>query len=221
MVNIYSLHGWGSSPNDDFFPWLKKEIELNGYGFVAPHLPERYLPDNNLISTLDNIIGRPNKNDYFIGHSAGAHLFLRYCEYLSSRYSRKVEIGGMILVAPFQKVNFKAVKAGIIQKLLNSNDEQAIENSTEIIDNIKKVSDSWGKTPIYWEKIRGVSPNNICLFSTDDPFIFQNEHSIFEKALMAEIRIFKNAGHFNLKDGFDTFEDLSDILFNMISKNNF
>ncbi len=219
MVNIYSLHGWGSSPEEGFFPWLRKETKLKGYNFIAPNLPERYVPEDNLISMLDSMIGKPNKNDYFVGHSAGAHLFLRYCEYLNFRYSKKTQIGGMVLVAPFHKVNFKAVKAGIIKKLLDSNDEFAINNSTEIIANAKKVSDTWGETPIYWKKIREVSQKNICLFSNNDPFVFQKEHSIFEKALLADIKIFENAGHFNSRDGFDKFKYLRNILFDMISKN--
>jgi len=46
-IKVVLVHGWMGSPNDDFFPWLIKEVESEGYKVIAPSLP-----DTNIVSIL-------------------------------------------------------------------------------------------------------------------------------------------------------------------------
>lgn len=76
---IYIVHGWASHPDDCWMPWLKKELEKRGHSVFAPKMPNPKFPDiNEWVGVLSDIVGLPDKDTYFVGHSLGCYIILKY-----------------------------------------------------------------------------------------------------------------------------------------------
>lgn len=95
MKNAIILHGWGNNSNDNWFPWLKTELEKRGWKVWIPDLPHTERPD---VTNWDPFILKGweiNKDTVLIGHSAGS------VEALSILSQINLKIEKAILVAGF------------------------------------------------------------------------------------------------------------------------
>jgi predicted alpha/beta hydrolase family esterase len=82
MKKALMLHAWYSSPEDGWYPWLKKELEKKGYQVFLPDLPTMRsdLPKMELqLKKIDRTLSL-DKNTVVIGHSLGGVLALRLAE---------------------------------------------------------------------------------------------------------------------------------------------
>lgn len=78
MKKALILICWYGAPEDNWFPWLKNELEKKGYEVSVPDLPTigTDLPDmEQMLKTL-----KVDKDTVVIGHSLGAVLGLRLAE---------------------------------------------------------------------------------------------------------------------------------------------
>ncbi len=95
---IIIVHGFASSPKMYWFPWLKKELEKAGHKVEAPQMPDPFTPViEEWIPFLSKVVGIPDENTFFIGHSIGCQAIIRYLETLPA----ETRVGGAIFVAPF------------------------------------------------------------------------------------------------------------------------
>ena len=93
---VVLVHGWQSSPDDCWFPWLRGELLARGFTVIAPAFPNPREPDSALwVHTLTGAVGEADCNTHFIGHSLGGFIVLKYLEGLSPG-SR---VGGVLAVA--------------------------------------------------------------------------------------------------------------------------
>lgn len=182
MSNVFIIHGSYGNPQENWFPWLKKELEKVGQKVFVPQFP---IPESNKknpawgghnlkkwIETLEHYNKYIDKNTIFVAHSRGC-LFTYH--FLSSL---PVPIRATFLVAPW--INYRWYPEGW----------------TEI--------DSFHKEPFNWEKIRKGSKYFEVYQSTNDDTPVLEGQEIADK-LKAKIVIVKNAGHFNTKAGYTTF----------------
>lgn len=92
------IHGWGGTPNEGWLPWLKTELESRGWEVIAPQMPNANKPQlEEWLEKLDEVVGEPDQNTYFVGHSLGCYTFLKYIE----RLKPEQKIGGGVMVAGF------------------------------------------------------------------------------------------------------------------------
>lgn len=92
------VHGWTGSPDRDWLPWLKSEMEKKGWEVVAPTLPNTNNPKlHEWLQSLTQVSGEVDEATYIIGHALGCITTLRFLENLSEGKS----IGGAVLVAGF------------------------------------------------------------------------------------------------------------------------
>lgn len=95
---IILVHGFASSPAMYWFPWLKEELEKAGHRVEAPQMPDPFTPMiEEWVPFLSKVVGEPDEDTIFIGHSIGCQAIIRYLETLPE--GKKV--GGAIFVAPF------------------------------------------------------------------------------------------------------------------------
>lgn len=91
---VFIVHGWGGYPKEGWFPWLKKELIDKGFVVKVPAMPDTENPRiDKWVSYLADLVGEPDKNTYFIGHSIGCQTILRYLETID------IPIGGALFVA--------------------------------------------------------------------------------------------------------------------------
>lgn len=82
MKKALILECWYGSPTGDWYPWLKAELEKNGYEVWVPQIPtfEGNAPD---LETAIKFIAEKNfvdKDTVVIGHSLGTLLTMRLAE---------------------------------------------------------------------------------------------------------------------------------------------
>ncbi|KKU21207.1 MAG: hypothetical protein UX31_C0020G0013 [Candidatus Nomurabacteria bacterium GW2011_GWA1_46_11] len=72
MKRVFIIHRWDGNPTEDWYQWLKKELEGRGFEVFVPAMPE---PDEPKIETwipfLSQLVGTPDANTFFVGHSIG------------------------------------------------------------------------------------------------------------------------------------------------------
>ena len=92
------IHCWEGTPEYCWYPWAKDQLEQNGFEVVVPQFPDTKMPNlNKWLPTLQEVIGKPDRNLYLIGHSTGCITILRYLESLKGLD----QVGGVVLVAGF------------------------------------------------------------------------------------------------------------------------
>lgn len=80
-ANVVIVHGWDASPTANWFVWLKKILEEDGFYCVVPDMPESALPKldawiHHLKTTIEKL--PRNKKLILIGHSLGCITIAHY-----------------------------------------------------------------------------------------------------------------------------------------------
>ena len=96
--NFVLLHCFGGSPNDDFFPWLKKELEKHGYKVQVPLLPHSDKSRANEKDDMDVFWKKVklDKNTIIVAHSLGSVIALKALEKLKHPIRKLVLAGGFL-----------------------------------------------------------------------------------------------------------------------------
>jgi predicted alpha/beta hydrolase family esterase len=102
---VFLIHGWHGNPDENWFPWLKTELEKRGIEVISPQMPSKDWPiKEEWVAKIKEVVGKPDDETYFVGHSLGCISILRYLEGLDY----DVDIGGVVFVAGFSKSIGKA-----------------------------------------------------------------------------------------------------------------
>lgn len=166
MKRIIIIHGWSGSPNDNWLPWLKSELEKLGHEVLVPSMPDS---DNPIIETwihfMSEVVGTPDTNTYFVGHSIGCQAILRYLETINQ------SVGGAIFVSGWFNLE-------------NMEDEEE-----------ERIAKPWIETPILLEKVKSILPKSTLIISDNDPYgAFEENKRKFSEIVTNEI-ILPNADH--------------------------
>lgn len=169
---VFIIHGWDGYPEEGWFPWLKKELEAKGFTVFVPQLPKPDEPRiNNWVPKLKEIVGSPDEQTYFVGHSMGCQTIVRYLETLSEN----TKIGGVVFVA------------GFFRHLTN------LEND----DVVRSVSQEWLTAPLNFDTVKTHLKKSIAIFSDNDPYVPIDNKEDFANSLGSKIVIEHNKGHFS------------------------
>ena len=179
MKRVFIIHRWSGGSQDDWRPWIKTELEKLGYQVFVPQMPDHETPVmETWVGELNRLVGTPDKDTYFIGHSIGCQAILRYLE------TREEQVGGAVFVAGW--FNLK-----------NLEDREA-----------EQVAKPWIVTPtnpINPVKIKAVCPKSTLIISDNDPYDCLEENKKGFEALGSKIIVVPNAGHFTAEDGYKEF----------------
>lgn len=177
---VFIIHGWGGNPNEAWQAWIREELEKKGYEVVAPQIPNAEEPKmEEWIPFVSDLVGEPDENTFFIGHSIGCQTIMRYLEKI---YPQK--IGGVVFVAGwFNLVNLSG-------------------------PNEERIAKPWIEAPIDFEKVKSATKNILVLLSDNDRWVPLSDKEIFEEKLGAKV-IVKHLGHFTEDDpGADKLPDV-------------
>ena len=179
MKSAYIIHCWGGSPKDNWYPWLKKKLEKEGFKVKVPNMPNTDEPKiEEWVPFLKKLIKNPNKDTYLIGHSVGCQTIMRYLESLKENE----KVGGVLFVAGWFTL-----------KGLESKESEDIARP-------------WVETEIDIKKVKSNANKFVAIFSDDDPFVPIENEKMFKTKLDAKTIILKKQDHFvgkELGEGFD------------------
>ena len=169
---VYIIHGWEGYPEENWFPWLKHEVEAKGFEVQVPQMPDADSPRiNKWIPALAQIVKNPDVDTYFVGHSMGCQAIARYLEALPEG----IKIGGVIFVA------------GFFKRLTGLGEEPDYE----------EVEKDWMKTPIDFDKIKIHFEQSVAIFSDNDPYVPLDNQDDFRGKLGSKIIIQHKMNHFS------------------------
>jgi len=169
---VFIVHGWDGNPNEAWLSWLRRELEKRNIKVVVPQIPNTEEPKiSEWVSYLTELVGVPDEETYFVGHSIGCQTILRYLETISPK-----KVGGVICVAGWFRL-------------------ENLEGPAE-----EAIAKPWIETTINFKKVKNATSNIIAIFSENDPFVPLSDKDIFKKELGAEIIVEKNKGHFTEDD---------------------
>lgn len=187
MKRIYIIHGWDGYPEECWFPWLKKQMESQGFRVEVPAMPNPEEPKiEEWVPFLADSVREPDDETFFVGHSIGNQTILRYLE----RLPEDIKVGGVVMVAPWMN-------------LIEYEDAEE-----------ERIAKPWVETPIDWQKVLDHTTNFTSIFSTNDDCVPLSDKDIFEKNLGSKIIIEENKGHFSGGDGISELESVKKSLLN-------
>ena len=174
MKRVFIIHGWSGSPRSDWLPWLAGGLRADEFQVTVPEMPNNDTPKiDEWVPFLSDLIGKADKDTYFVGHSIGCQTILRYLEGLDE----DVRVGGIVFVAPWFHL-----------RNLSGEEEE-------------KIAEPWIKTPIDFSKVKSHCRDFIAIFSDNDPFVPLTDKELFEKNLGAKTTVLNNLGHMSTEDG--------------------
>ena len=174
MKNALILHGAGNNHEGNWFPWLKKELEKQGYEAWVPDLPDSEKPNKKawLETIFSNKQWNFNDETVLAGHSAGAALILRILETLPPG----IKIHKAVLVAgptDFGKY------------------PEYVHYRKDLV-----------KDPFHWDKIKNSCASFYFFASDNDPYDCGiDKAQLMQKHLGGELLFRLGEGHFNLEKG--------------------
>lgn len=183
MKKVIIVHRWAGGSKDDWRPWLKDELEKLGCRVFVPQMPDTDEPViEKWVNKLVEVVGQPDADTYFVGHSIGCQTILRYLEKMNT------PVGGAVFVAGWFNLE-------------NLEDEDA-----------KEIARPWIETPIDLAKVKSVLPVATLIISENDPYgCLEENRQKFSEIVTKEI-VIPSAGHFTTEDGYEKFPVVLDEL---------
>ncbi|MDD3190133.1 MAG: alpha/beta hydrolase [Candidatus Pacebacteria bacterium] len=97
MKNVFIIHGAYGSSKENWFPWLKDELERNNYQVFVPNFPT---PAGQSLGNWLKVIGEYgyyiNKETIFIGHILGPVFILSVLEKLEKPIKACFFVSGFV-----------------------------------------------------------------------------------------------------------------------------
>lgn len=178
MKNAIIIHGTEGHPQENWFPWLKHELEQRGYEVSVPQFPSPPVVAAKLdewFDVLDDYKDKINEDTLLIGHSLGGVFTLRILEKLEHPVKGAIMVGAPIGERP----------------ILNYDRDVAFSGFD-----------------FDWETIKQNASRFVVFQSDDDPYVGIENGKKLAENLGVELNFVPNAGHFNAKAGYTTFPEL-------------
>lgn len=171
------------TPEDNWFPWLKAELEKQGKKCTVPQFPFGELQNyDSWKAELDKYLekGEINENTIFVAHSIAPIFIIKYI------LEKQINVFGIVSVSG---ANHIVTPYGEYNKL----------NRSFFVDG------DIGQINKY---VRFV----YCLYSDDDPYIPFDALDKFAKDVLAEKCVIKSGGHLNSESGYLRFDKLLEVI---------
>ena len=176
--NVFIFHGTEGYPEENWFPWMKEQLEEKGCKVFVPQFPSPPLVPAKIsewLEVMNKYEQYIDENTILIGHSLGGVFALRILEQLKHPVRAVFLVGTPIGVKPI--ANYDR------------------DNSFSGFD-------------FNWSTIQSNSKHFDVFQSDNDPYVSLGNGKQLAKELGVELTFIPNAGHFNTPAGYTKFPDL-------------
>lgn len=174
-MNVFIFHGTKSTPKNNWFPYLERELKSLGIDVVVPQFST---PDGqnetNWLKTFEPYQKQVNDQTVFIGHSMGATLALRLLE------KRTTPILASILAAPFY-------------------------DELHLGEEFDRLLRSFINHPFDWDKIKNNCARFVIFDGDNDPYVPLKQPQFIAQKLGAKLNIIPGGKHLNGEAGWFEF----------------
>ena len=177
-TNVFIFHGTEGYPEENWFPWLKQELEKANYNVIVPQFPTPPVVAAKIsewFDVLKKYEKQIDENTIFIGHSLGGIFTLRILEKLTHPIRATFLVGTAIGIQPI--INYKR-------------------------------DQNFSGFDFNWDKIKSEAKHFEVFHSDNDPYVGLKNGEELAKNLGVELTFIPNAGHFNTKAGYTKFKAL-------------
>ena len=175
---VFIFHGTEGFPEENWFPWLKQELEKENCTVFVPQFPSPPVVPAKIaewFDVLEEYKKHINEDTILIGHSLGGIFTLRILEKLSHPVRAAFFIGAPIGVQPI------------------ANYERDRRFSGFVFD---------------WATMKKNARHFSVYHSDDDPYVCLKNGKELAAHLGILLSFVPHAGHFNTKSGYTAFEEL-------------
>ena len=176
----FIIHGYLSSPNEAWLPWLHGELEERGYLVCRPYMPHPERPViSEWIGFLSKLVGEPDDGTVLIGHSLGCQGVLRYLETVG---------------AAGKSVAKTVLVAGIFPTGMSPPDADMETGGDSALD-------PWFSRGLDPAKVKKAAGSCTVILSDNDPYIeVEWAKAVFRATIDPKIIVEHGLGHFNEDD---------------------
>ena len=174
--NVFIFHGTEGYPEENWFPWLKQELEKENCNVIVPQFPTPPVIAAKIsewFEVLKQYEQFIDENTILIGHSLGGIFNLRLLEKLEHPVKAAIFVGTPIGVLP----------------VLNYERDHRFSGFN-----------------FNWKAIIKKANHFLVFQSDNDPYVCLGNGEQLAKNLNVLLTFVPSAGHFNTKSGYTTFE---------------
>lgn len=191
QTNAFIFHGTEGYPEENWFPWLKKELEQKDCKVFVTQFPSPPVVPAKIAEWFEVLKGYEqniNANTILIGHSLGGIFTLRILEKIEAPVKAAIFIGTPIGVKP----------------ILNYDRDKAFSGFS-----------------FDWDEIKNKAKHFVVYQSDNDPYVGVENGKELARKLGVKLSFIPNAGHFNFnkKAGYTKFQKLLDNVSPILSGN--
>lgn len=183
MPNVFIIHGAYGSPEENWIPWLRGELEEIGCTVFVPAFPT---PGGQMLGSWLRVFEKfeqhVDRDTILVGHSIGSAFVLNILQRLEK------EVKAAFLVAPFVT--------------------PVIDPKNEVTD----INRTFYEKKFDWEKIKKNCKYIYAIASDNDPYVSLDIAERVSKPLGVTLTMIEGGGHFNAKAGFTKFPQLLDMI---------
>src|SRR3989344_7908323 len=176
MKTVIVIHGTEGYPEENWFPWLKQELEKRSYEVFVPQFPSPPKVPAKISEWFDVLKKYNqyiNEDTILIGHSLGGIFTLRILERLKHPVKAAFFIGTPIGVRP----------------ILNYDRDSSFSGFS-----------------FDWKSILKKANHVEVFQSDNDPYVSLGNGEQLAKNLKVTLNFVPNAGHFNARAGYTRFD---------------
>ncbi|MGD9680933.1 MAG: RBBP9/YdeN family alpha/beta hydrolase [Candidatus Obscuribacterales bacterium] len=174
-MRIIVIHGSYGSPEGNWFPWLKRELESSGHQVLIPRFPTP--GDQSLTiwkAVLADEVERIDSSCILIGHSIGAGFVLNILEDLAS-----------------EPVRASCLIAGFLGDLG--------------LPDFDSINNSFVNRDFDWARIKASAGDLLVMSGDNDPYVPLDRGKELAERLSVSLEIVPGGGHLNAESGFTSF----------------
>lgn len=173
------IHGTKGSPDINWFPWLKAQLEQRGHTVIAPHFPKLDEQNfDNWSKVAKAALGETPANQVIlVGHSIGAAFVLRLAE-----LAHQTPFFATFSVCPF------------IQNLG--------------LPEYDRLNQTFVEHTFDWTKVKNGAGHLFLYAGDNDPYVPLAYSQDIAYQLNNDLNVIHGGGHLNGEFGYDKFEGL-------------
>lgn len=105
MPKAFLFHGTGGHSKENWFPWMKTQLEERGYETVIPDFPDSDSPlPEKWYPVIDDLVDQVESDSIVIGHSLGGLIAFRFLERINTKINLAVAVSPTLGIMPIKYI---------------------------------------------------------------------------------------------------------------------